>query len=81
MRRALAPAMLPSFASGVLSRYASMPPALSMHRKACVVRLKRSQQPSFSLQRRLRCAFGLKVRLVFLWLKLMLLPKRMSLPA
>ena len=73
--------MLPSFASGVFSKYASMPPALSMQRSACVVRLKRSQQPSVSDQRRLRCAFGLKVRLVFLWLKLMLLPKRMSLPA
>ena len=58
-----------------------MPPALSIQRSACVVRLNRSQQPSVSDQRRLRCAFGLNVRRVLRWLKLMLLPKRMSLPA
>jgi len=58
-----------------------MPPALSMHRSACVVTLNRSQHPSVRLQSRFRWTFGLKVRRVFRCEKLTLFPNRTSLPA
>lgn len=72
---------LASFPSLVFSKYASRPPALSIHRNALVVTRRRRGIPRVSLNSVACCTFGTQVRRVCRSLKDTLFPNMMCFPA